>query len=224
MTSPDITISYKTATETISFVITMLAGLETSVRDLTDRDTLNVYAITSSYEEPRFPEMTEEMLHLLPNLKRFEMMIFDPEFSSSLSEETARAVSEPGCCPDCIQLGKTSRLYLSNRPCHKLTLATIASEISAADLIVAFNARQTFNTWIATLERILNMDTPAVFTSPCRESALKDARRLRKLDANFMLSPRKNKWASLLPQPLVMGERLDGCFKNDWWFIVKGRK
>lgn len=69
-------------------MLTILAGLEEVYPDLAAREVLTIHIIGATQEEAQIQMMNEELLHILPSLKRLVVGYIGPEFPSDIERST----------------------------------------------------------------------------------------------------------------------------------------
>ena len=78
------------------------------------------------------------------------------------------------------------------------------------------------DSWTPTLEAILYIDVPIIFTTFSKQEALEQKDILDRLDARFIRIPSENRWRGALAYEEIT-KRGDIYYMNHWWYIVKGR-
>jgi splicing suppressor protein 51 len=94
------------------------------------------------------------------------------------------------------------------------------------DLAVALHTGHTFEeeeSWAPTIKHLLESDHATVFTAYNEAEMLDETKRLRELDASFIVDGQKNKWKGMRPMldPLEEVENI-AYYQNQYWYIVAG--
>lgn len=214
----------KAATEASSFILTVLAGLESSIPDLANRTTLTLHVVGPSLQELQIQRMNEELLHLLPNLKHLIIGLIGPDFP--VTGEDSKELMSSGCCPECTTAGRTRQIFFSRSLYHDFFSKNPLGAKHALDMLVAFNSGHAdveTHTWRPTLLKILDIGKPAVFTTYNRQEAVEEGEVLQGLGAAFKVKPEENRWRGLLPYLDCFMARYETYHQNFWWYVIEGR-
>ena len=215
----------KIATDSSSYYLTILAGLESAIPDLASRATLTLHLLGPSMEEVKTLPLSEEMLHLLPNLKTLILGFVGPDFPAI--EDESKGLQKIECCPECILAGRTRQIFYSRSLYHDFHAKNPRAVEHPPDMLVAFNSGHEdsdWDSWQPTLRTILDMGKPAVFTTYNRQEALQEASVFETTDADFIVKPEENLWKGLLPHLDSFEARYDRFYLNAWWYVVKGKR
>ena len=212
----------KVAVDSSSLVLTILAGLESDIPDLASRTKLTIHVVGADDQEIRRARMTEELYHLLPELQALVVGYVGPDVGSAHANATK--LLDFDCCPKCQNMNRSSRqAFLANDLYHDF----VESELFAnypPDLIVAFHSGHAkVSTWQPTLQSILDLDIPAVFTTYNKQEALDEEQSLDDMGAHFSSRLAENPWRGVLPMFDVFVGQYDVYYCNYYWYIVKGR-
>ena len=166
--------------------------------------------------------MTEELYHVLPKLQAVVFGYVGPDVGSSRGDTTKLLEFE--CCPECQKNNRSPRqAFLANDRYHDF----VESELFAKhppDFIVAFHSGHAqVSSWQPTLQSILDLGIPAVFTTYNKQEALDEERSLHGMGALFSRRPAVNRWRGVLPMFDVFVGQYDVYYVNFYWYIVKGR-
>ena len=215
----------KIATDSSSYYLTILAGLETSLPDLASRTSLTLHLLGPSMEELKTLRLSEELLHLLPNLRTLILGFVGPDYPAI--EHESKGLEGIECCPDCTSAGRTRQIFHSKSLYHDFSSKNTLAVEYPPDMLIAFNSGHEDSdseSWQPTLQMILDMGQPAVFTTYNRQEALQEASVLEKMDADFVIKPEENQWKGLLPHLDTFEARYDRFYLNAWWYVVKGNR
>ena len=208
-------------------VLTIWAGLEHALPDLAYRTELTLHLVgTTDHEYTRGP-ILEELLHVLPKLKRLVVGYVGKDFVEVVSETgQPRGLKK---CQDCASAGKTFRMFGVEQIYHEFCDDHPFALEYPADMIVAFHPQFTRgpspfagNPWYPTLQRILALRTPTLFTAYSQEECQKEWNYLAFMNADWILAPQKNKWRSHLPYLEAFEARKSEYYHNHWWHMVRG--
>lgn len=215
----------KVAVNSSSFILTILAGLESEIPDLASRLKLTVHIVGADWEDIRRATMTEELCHLLPKLERLVIGYVGPDVGSTNGSTTK--LLEFKCCPDCEKTGRSPRqAFLANDLYHDFAKSDLFAKYPP-DLVVALHsghAKSEVQRWRPTLQCILDLGAPALFTTYNRNEAVEEEHIFDKMGARFSKRLAENQWRGVLPKFNVFMERYDVYYFNYYWYIVKGRK
>lgn len=214
----------KIATESSSFILTILAGLETAIPDLASRTSLTLHLLGPDVQELKIMRLHEELLHLLPNLNNLIVGFVGPDFPTT-GKDSQKAMGVD-CCPECKSAGRTRQIFFSRSLYHNFCLDNPLAAEHPPDMLVAFNSGHTdaeTHTWQPTLQKILDMETPAVFTTYNRKEALEEGSVFEKMDARFLVRPEENRWRGLISYLDPFEARYETYYQNLWWYVVKGK-
>lgn len=207
----------KLATDSVSSVLTSLAALELTMPDLSTRERLTIHVLGGTVRELMILRLNEEFLHLLPKLKSLVVGYIGPDIPSDA--DNGQLISSQ-CCPQCAAAGRKRQIFLRKRLYHACDEASLFPEFPR-DLVVTCNsghADEETESWRPTLERILEMDVPALFTT-YDEQKIFDS-----MGARFVQNHEKNRWHGLAPRVENFGERYEVFYNNQFSYIVKGKR
>ncbi|CAD6583610.1 MAG: hypothetical protein ASARMPRED_001369 [Alectoria sarmentosa] len=214
----------KVAVDSSSLILTILAGLESEIPSLTSRTKLTIHMIGADKHEIRLASMTEELYHLLPNLERLVVGYVGPDVGPSHGDTTK--LLEFQCCPECQKMGRSSRqAFLADDLYHDFAKSDLFAKYPP-DLIVALHsghAESQTDRWRPTLQCMLDLGVPAVFTTYNQNEAVEEEQSFKNLGAHFSRRFAENPWRGVLPMFDMFTERYDVFYHNYYWYIVKGR-
>lgn len=215
----------KVAVDSSSFILTILAGLESEIPNLASCTKLTIHIVGAGWEEIRRGTMTEELYHLLPKIERLVIGYVGPDVGSTSGSTTQLLDFE--CCPECQKMGRSPRqAFLANDLYHDFAKSDLFANYPP-DLVVALHsghAESEVQRWQPTLKRILDLDVPALFTTYNNKEAVEEEHIFESLGAHFSKRLAENPWRGVLPKFDMFMDRHDVYYFNYYWYIVKGRK
>ena len=212
----------KLATDSASNVLTALAALGLTVHEMSQRDRLTIHVLGGTARELMILRLNEEFLHLLPKVQVVTVGYIGPDVPSD-GETTQLLLIE--CCPQCTTAGRKRNVFLRKRLYHECDEASLFPEYPP-DLIVAYHsghADEETESWRPTLERILETNVPALFTTFNEQEAVDEQAVLRSMGARFVQTCDKNRWHGLVPKIENFGTRYETFYYNYFTYIVKGK-
>ena len=212
----------KVAVDTSSLILTILAGLESEIPDLASRTEFTIHVVGADDQELRRGRMTEELYHLLPKLQALVIGYVGPDVGPSRGNTTN--LLDFQCCPECQKMGRSPRqAFLANDLYHDFVKSELFAKYPP-DLIVAFQSGHAqVSSWQPTLNSILDLGVPAVFTTYNKQEALDEEQSLDEMGAHFSRRLAENPWRGVLPMFDMFVEQYDVFYCNYYWYIVKGR-
>ena len=210
----------KVAVNTLSLILTIMAGLESEIPDLASRTKLTIHLVGADDQELSRAHMFEELYHLLPNLQALVIGYVGPDVGPSVGE-----LLLIGCCPQCQEMDRgVQQAFLANDLYHDFVKSELFAKYPP-DLIVALHTgHATVSSWQPTLPSILDLGIPAVFTTYNKQEALDEGQIFDEMGAHFSRRPAENPWRGVLPLFEAFEGRYDVYYCNYYWYIVKGRK
>ena len=124
----------------------------------------------------------EEIMHCLPRVKTMRVVFVGPEVGYTYSLRPMQA------CPNCMANGRTrlqAGYALTYHDYHK------SSEFIMPDFVAAFNTgmfEEYTESWKTSLESLLNMDVPCIFTSYDKNEGKSDHEVLTEVNARTLLT------------------------------------
>ncbi|KAE9407222.1 hypothetical protein BT96DRAFT_1014319 [Gymnopus androsaceus JB14] len=169
------------STESESFPFTMISGLEKAIPKISTCVSLSIHVVGASSRELGTSGMAEEILHHFPRLKHLHLRFIGPEAIVPTKPDNR-------ACPDCQAVGGRRTWSTHTEVYHDYIRQNPRSK---PDLIVALNSGHSDITlifsWMPTLEKILDMNVPALFTEYLREEAEYEVARLRSMGARIVV-------------------------------------
>lgn len=200
------------ATAFLTLPVTTLHGMyEFGIGAFQDLTTITIHVVGASPElELSVPSMLwEEVMHCLPRVKHLHIVFIDPKIQDIPGLDGNE--SDFQCCKNCYPRGRTLKRKMVGKLYHVFQKS---SGFSRPDIVVAFNTGMYevgTEGWKETVNVLLDMNVPAVFTSFCNEEAVQDIEVLRSLDANLLnRRPVFNPFRSL-------GAQIEACGRDDFY-------
>ncbi|KAL6721423.1 hypothetical protein ACLMJK_000526 [Lecanora helva] len=209
------------ATEPSSFVLTTLAGLERSVPKLRRRKMLTLHVLGGV--DVRFANslpLSEDIFHFLPKLNRLIIGFVGSEFVDKNQD-----LLEIPCCTSCNNAGRQLQHFHSPLPYDQFHKTDPRATKHPPDMVINFNSFPAdFETsMLQDLEKALDLEKPALFTSCTEGEALYESDFFDELNAEFIVRPERNRWKSLVPEMDSIDKKCNIFYTNGWWYIIKGR-
>ncbi|KIY70757.1 hypothetical protein CYLTODRAFT_487780 [Cylindrobasidium torrendii FP15055 ss-10] len=205
--------------EAQSIALTIIAGLEASVPDITTRRSLEIHFVGASNREISTRAMLEEVLHQFPALKDLRIHYVGPE--ADFAEETGHNWA----CSVCQARGSRRTRALHAVPYHDFLAQNPARR---PDLVVALNtgwSEVDTSVWAPTLQAILKLKIPALFTAYSKQEADRE-RSFQRPDMDFIVDVQPNKWRGVIPiVNIALRDDTDhiAVYSSQYWYIFKGR-
>ncbi|KAJ7574523.1 hypothetical protein C8J56DRAFT_978474, partial [Mycena floridula] len=182
-------------TEVQSIPLTVIAGLEASIPDITSRKSLEIHFVAAADREISTRGMLEEILHQFPSLKRFHIRYIGPESvgDQNLNPNTNHA------CADCKGRGCTRTWSLHPMEYHRFLEE---NPTKRPDFIVGINtgwSEIAVDSWSVTLDKILALKVPTLFTAYSELEGRLEAAQLRYKRVNFIVDAEENRWKGVIP-------------------------
>jgi len=121
-------------------------------------------------------------------------------------------VEDAGCCPACVAQHRSRSTSIHGFTYHDYKAS---SKFKSPDLIVAFNTgmyEEYTDSWKTSLEVILDMNVPALFTSFNKDEAVQDLAILSSLHANILTD------SPVLNPMRVANAEIEACGQVDAFF------
>ncbi|KAL7531533.1 hypothetical protein ACHAWF_003808 [Thalassiosira exigua] len=208
---------FPTATFLLSQPVTCLYGMYQHDQDFfksAKELTIHVVGAASGFEcEGGGPTCVwEEILHCLPSLKLLNVLLIGPEVGIT------RSLDKMESCPDCIAKGSARKHGFHALIYHDYHAS---EKFTKPDFVVAFNTgmfEEETESWKKSLEVLLTLDVPCVFTSYNKEEGDADFEVLSELNAHKLTD------ASILNPfrvkiPMVDDTSIGKLFQNNMYYI-----
>lgn len=212
----------KVGVDSSSPILTILAGLEAEIPDLASRAKLTIHVVGADDQEIRRVRMTEELYHLLPKLQALVVGYVGPDVGTTRGDISK--LLEFDCCPKCQLMDRSPRqAFLANNLYHDFVKSELFAKYPP-DLIVAFHSGHAqVSRWQPTLQSILDVGIPAIFTTYNKQEALDEEQSFDEMGAHFSRRLTENPWRGVFPMFDVFVGQYDVYYLNYYWYIVKGR-
>jgi mitochondrial splicing suppressor protein 51 len=202
-----------------------------SSRAFTGKKTLTIHIVGAckNYEIPPRGEVWEELLHCLPAVDSLKTVFIGPEvgvdFPDGSSSSKRLCYENVECCPVCTVQNRTRSIEICESTYHEYKQDPIM--FSQPDLIVVFNTgmyEECTESWKSSLQVMLDMNVPCLFTSYAKDEAVGDYAVLKSLNANCLsdetlLNPMRDGSPTVEPCPSMSTFQV-----NKYCIGFKGRR
>jgi splicing suppressor protein 51 len=191
------------ATDSSNMSVTILAALEATIPNLLNKSDLTIHLVGASGREVTHLLLFEDLLHLLPQLKKLHIVLCGPDraLMSPRSTGDLGQEFEMDSCPACTSAGKrkTASIYLgvyhdfAKRPAYR-----------KPDLAVLFHSgrsQEAEESWSPTTRLLVKEGTCTLCTTYTAREATEEVEELDQMGAKLLLRPVENKWRGLVPWP-----------------------
>lgn len=209
------------AMETESIPLTIIAGLEASIPNVSSRNSLEIHVIGAASRELSTTLMSENILHHFPLLKRLQVHCVGPEASDEPDDPVNHA------CKTCKEQD-SYRAWDSHRVKYDQFLQE--NPAKRPDLIVGFNTGwSTIDTppWTETLDKIMELKVPTVFTAYTLREAMSERAGLSVRAPRFIDDVQENKWKGVIQTVSKSIQHAYGIFElysSNYWYVFQGRR
>lgn len=209
------------ATEAESIPFTVIAGLEASVPDITSRTSIEIHIIAAASRELSTKAMMEEVLHHFSRLRNLRLCYVGPEVAAE-----DRSTVNQACAP-CKSLGSTRAWSLHQMEYHVFLQSNPDRK---ADFVVGLNtgwSEVATGSWIPTLNAILSLKVPALFTTYSLNEAQREDRMFQDMGAHFVVPVHANKWRGVIPivnKGIRMQHDTLAVYTSAFSYVIRGRK
>jgi splicing suppressor protein 51 len=222
-------------------MLTIIAGLEAVCDDLATKETVNLHLIGATSKELESLVCFEELLHLLPHLKKLHCSFVGPELPRMVDGNNTVTLD---CCPLCTSESDYPRVLescdvglirslLDAKRVRSMQMFTgtyhdyVKTEhYGQPDLAVAFHTGHSLEeqvSWAPTIKHLAACDYSTVFTTYNEAEMLGEMGGLKELGAKFLVDGQKNKWKGMRPMldPLEEEENIP-YYHNYFWYMIAG--
>ena len=145
--------------------------------------TIHVVGANSTFEcEGGAPTCVwEETMHCLPSVKTMNVVFIGPELNTTQS-----FFKQIQCCPDCVAKGRVRKQGFYKQTYHDYYAS---DKFMHPDLVVAFNTgmfEECTDSWKQSLDIMLTLDVPCMFTSYDKNEGDSDFNVLMELNARTL--------------------------------------
>jgi splicing suppressor protein 51 len=212
------------ATETSTMLLTILAALEDSLGDLATRQTILIHLIGANGKESANLMLFEEILHLVPPLQTFKVILIGPDLFVA-AEKNTKPEHSLESCPTCSSRGKKRALGLYGGLYHNYVKEPRYQKPDLAVLFHSGRSQDQQESWRPTTKFLVESDTLTVCTTLTHREAREEVAELDTLGARFVRELEVNKWKGLVPKPqLLEGEEHSVYYYNYYRYIFQGRR
>lgn len=217
-------------TDATSIPVTIIAGLEASIPNISDRKELIIHILGASDKETQGLALMDEILHFFPRLKTLRISYVGPEIDQAIIER----YSDPNkntACPSCQPRGLFRSGTFWSSTYHDFVSRNGGARMVKPDLIVAMNtgfSEVDVDSWRQSIEVVLKLGVPALFTAYQREEAFQEHLLLSgRSDVEFLVPFQENKWGGVIPrlnllQKLVTGNNIGKSYNSQFMYIFRG--
>lgn len=215
----DMAAALRNATDKLSMVITILAGLEAVFgKELEHKTSLTIHLIGATAKELDALMLFEELLHLLPNLKSIHTQFIGLELPRPVDSGS----TELDCCEPCQAPKRTRSMGMLK---GSYTDYVRSQQVfRAPDMAVLFHtghSQEAVQEWKPTIRYLAHASFPSLFTSYNRKEMEEETAGLKGMGAKFIVEGVENRWRGLRPL-LEVAEEREGAtfFMNGFWYVV----
>lgn len=148
--------------------------------------TIHIVGASRQYEIPPRGKIWEELMHCLPAIRSLKTVFIGPEVGVADDGSKRLLCPNMGCCPVCTAQNRTRSIEIFGYTYHEYKQDPMFSQ---PDLIVAFNTGmfiERTESWKTTLQVMLEMNVPCLFTSYAKQDAIGDYAVIESLNANCL--------------------------------------
>jgi len=221
---------FPAATHSLSQTATIMYGMYSLDETFfTQADSLTIHVVGAA---PAFEMLGgapncvwEEIMHCLPAVKKMHVVFVGPEVSNCFADPSDKLDNAISCCPDCVRKSRSRLFSFVAKTYHDY--ANASKHFTKPDFVAAFNTgmfeEPDTSSWKPSLDIILDMDVPSIFTSYNKFEAEGDCKILREVGARMttegpVLNPFSVDYHTVDPS------EVDGFFKSSMYCICfRGR-
>ncbi|CZR51327.1 uncharacterized protein PAC_01202 [Phialocephala subalpina] len=207
------------ATEKMSMMLSIIAGLESVYPDLRNMEKVNLHLIGANAKELDALMLFEEILHLLPSLKEIHTVMVGLEMPNPI-DGGGKIVLD--CCPECTKQKRVRSMEMHKGAYHDFVKY---SAYQKPDLAVAFqtgHSQECVDDWTPTIKYLVSANHYTMFTCYNEKEMTEEKEILRKLGAEYVIEGGKNKWRSMRPLLEVMEETENSVYYNhQYWYVLQ---
>lgn len=166
----------------------------------------------------------EEILHLLPTLKKLRLTFIGIEVPNVSKSKDDVGPIELECCPVCTASGRIRSLQCWKGEYHEYFKEP---DYKAPDLAVAFHSgfsQLEQSSWIPTFKHLATASHPTLFTTYNITEMREDVSLLESFGAQYLRPGEVNKWKGAPPILEAMEEEENAVYYvNHFWYIVAAK-
>jgi mitochondrial splicing suppressor protein 51 len=221
-TARQLSLSLKLATDTLSPPLSIIAALE-DIR-LVSKEEITLHVIGAARNEISEMMLMEELLHLLPSLKRLDILYIGPN-TPALNSSFEYKTIDMDCCPACKSSNRRRLVTLYRALYHDFAQSPHYRKPDLAVLFHSGRSQAEEASWAPTTRYLLDSGTMTLCTAYTFREAREECDELHQLGAKFLLEPEVNHWRSLLPLPELLEGPEHGVFYNSYYrYIFQGTR
>ena len=213
---------FRCTTDSLSQICTTLLGMEIFKLLSSNQSSLRIHVIGASEYEFPASSAWEEIMHLLPNVLEMDICCIGPDVGLMFKNKKNYSCLDVQTCPDCADAGRVRNVSSYGGLYHDFKTTP---DFISPDLCVAFNTglhEVCVESWATTVNCLLDMNVPCVFTSFEEVEAQKDGKALRALQAHVVQGPEPNPFRA--QSPMIDTERIDKFYqRNNYVVCFQGR-
>ena len=211
-------------TNSMTIHLTLIAGLEAAIPNLSNRTSINLHVIGAAVAEFNSLPAFEELLHNLPSLTALEISFVGLNVLENLYNIKAQNPNTLQCCTTCTKMGRTISIITWRGPYH----AYVDTDLyKTPDLAAAFQTGFTVDEqagWYPTIKYLANAPQPTLFTAARYFEIQGEMEVWKNLGAGFVKNAEINTWKGMSPSLGVCGDKPNEVtYENHWWYVVKQR-
>jgi splicing suppressor protein 51 len=210
------------ATYKSSRMLTIIAGLELTFPNLATKEDLTLHVIGANAVELDSLMMFEEIIHLLPALRKLHCVFVGIELPNPVDGNSRVLLN---CCQNCMNSGRQHSMEMWKGAYHNVVTT---SKLPKPDIAVAFHtgsSQTAVELWTPTLKYLVDAGHATIFTTFNEDEMRGETQNFKNLGAKFVVEGQRNKWQAMRPQ-LEIAEQIENSIYYDhmYWYVIAGRK
>jgi splicing suppressor protein 51 len=209
------------ATDKSSRMLTIIAGLETVFPNLATKEDLTLHIIGASAMELDTLMMFEEIMHLLPALRKLHCVFVGIELPNPVDGNSRVLLNS---CPNCSASGRQRSMEMWRGAYHDVITK---SKLPRPDMAVAFHtgsSQDAVEQWAPTLKYLANAEHATIFTTYNEDEMKGETTILKALGAEFIVPGERNKWQGMTPKLEIAEENENSIFYDHmYWYVLAGK-
>ncbi|VDB87241.1 unnamed protein product [Peniophora sp. CBMAI 1063] len=208
--------------------LTIATALEHAYPDMPKRKSICVHLVGADMFERLNMAMFENVLHYFPRLRTLKVCFVGPGPAVDNQYD-----SKNKACEACKAEGRAREMVFYRSNYHDCPWSK-AGNSYAPDLVVGFNtgmSEMAVSAWKQTLDLILDLGVPAVFTAYSKGEVANEEKMLRGRGVRFIKDVEKNKWRGVIGRANLVYEsaHLEGgqhttVYNSNYTYMVRGRE
>jgi splicing suppressor protein 51 len=213
------------ATDNLTMPLTVVSALE----DITwEKPHLNIHIVGATGRELIALGNFEEVVHLMPGLRSLHITAAGPGLAGGdLGQQGSPFLPKTNidCCPGCRLDGRTRSISIYQGLYHDFAETP---NYDKPDLVVLFNSGwvdgdDAESDWAPTIKLLVEGNVPVLFTTYNEQEAQNESRKMREMNAKFLVEAGKNRWSGLVPAPELIDEEYGMWFQNAYRYVIQGK-